>query len=72
MDWSLYFTFTEQKRLVQNYVTEACAVNGDELINKQCDVNLEASSLDIPVLPCNFVPIQPQFYNGTFYIMLLN
>ena len=57
--------FIEQRRLVHNYVTEACSVNEDVLINKQCDVNLEVSSLDIPVLPCNFVPIQPQFYTGS-------
>ena len=57
-------TSSEQTRLVKNYIAEACTVKKSILGNRPCDVTMEPMQLEIPVLPCNFIPIQPQLYTG--------
>jgi hypothetical protein len=56
-----YFN-AEQQRLIQNYINEACAIRRHFLGNRSCDINLESTALEVPMMPCNFVPIQPQLY----------
>jgi hypothetical protein len=57
-----YFN-TEQQRLVQNYIDEACAIRKGFLGNRSCDINVTPSKLNIPMVPCNFIPIQPRLYS---------
>ena len=54
----------EQERIVQNYIGEACAVKQSFASVHSCDINLSTPKLDIPMVPCNFIPIQPQLYTG--------
>ena len=48
----------------QNYMKEACGLRAALYVNRTCDVNVEADKLHIPIVPCNFVPIQPHDYTG--------
>ncbi len=64
LDLLVLFMLTEQQRLVHNYIQEACAIRKDFLGNRSCDISITPSKLDIPMVPCNFIPIQPRLYSG--------
>jgi hypothetical protein len=58
----------EQRRLMKNLAAEICAVtvgaqgNDDHWL--YCDRDLAPYRLETPILPCNFIPVQPRFYTG--------
>ena len=58
------FPFPEQDRLVANFITEACAVKRELIGNRTCDVHVTPAKLEIPMVPCNFIPVQPRLYKG--------
>ena len=58
------FPFSEQDRLVANFITEACAVKRELIGNRTCDVHVTPAKLEIPMVPCNFIPVQPRLYKG--------
>ena len=60
----LSFSSSEQDRLVENFITEACAVKKELLGNKSCDIHVTPAKLEIPMVPCNFIPVQPRLYKG--------
>ena len=51
----------EQQRLTESYRAELCSVMKSRW---GCDVDLTPPLLDIPVVPCNFIPIDAQLYSG--------
>ena len=69
-NYDIYLCFLEQKRLVANYNREACAVQRQLASNWTCDVAATPPRLEIPMLPCNFIPIQPQLYTSKLYIII--
>jgi hypothetical protein len=57
------FFNAEQWRLTKNYAAEICAIkkrSHDD--NWTCDVLVSPSRLEVPMLPCNFIPVQPHLY----------
>lgn len=54
----------EQRRLVDRYTAELCAVMDSEQTRWGCDVILDTRLLNIPIVPCNFIPIEAQLYLG--------
>lgn len=57
----------EQDRLVENYINEACSIKRHFLGNRTCDIRISPSRLEVPMVPCNFIPIQPQLYDGVYF-----
>ena len=60
----LCISIVEQSRLANNYMKEACSLHAALHGNRTCDIQIEPTKLHIPIVPCNFVPIQPQYYTG--------
>ena len=58
---------TDQKRWASSYIAEACVLRRGILDEDVCGLNDTAPQLDIPIVPCNFVPVQPNYYSGKFY-----
>ena len=56
--------FSEQDRIVKNFVKESCAIRSGILGNKTCSSGISALSLEVPMVPCNFIPLQSQIYRG--------
>ena len=55
--------FSEQERLAHNYIQEACAITRHQtsaISNFTCAIAPSVAKLNVPVLPCNFLPIAPQ------------
>ena len=65
-DVMLCFDVTEKERSVENYLAEVCAVQARD--NGTCKAQMDGFNLHIPVVPCNFVPVQPQHYYGNIHI----
>jgi len=57
----LLIVSVEQKRLMDAYGAELCSVMKTRW---DCEVTLTPPLLNIPVLPCNFIPIDAQLYTG--------
>jgi len=58
----------EQQRLTASYRAELCSVMKTRW---GCDVTLEPPLLNIPVVPCNFIPINAQLYSGIILLLML-
>ncbi len=43
---------------------EACAIRGITYSNGSCDITLETPQIKVPILPCNFLPVQSRSYSG--------
>ena len=52
----------EQRRLTESYRAELCSVMKTR---SGCDVKLSPHLLNVPVVPCNFIPVDAQLYSGT-------
>ena len=59
---------TEQKRRVSNYISEACAVRlfQQQPVDRICNIDVPIQRINIPILPCNFIPLEAQLYTGLF------
>ena len=55
---------SEHKRLADNYIAEGCIIRKGIIGNRTCDISVSPAQLDISMVPCNFIPIQPQLYTG--------
>ena len=60
--------FAEQKRLADNYIAEGCVIRKGIVGNRTCDISVNPAQLDISMVPCNFIPIQPKLYTGMQFI----
>lgn len=49
--------FVENKRRTNNYIIEACAIERNVSNNLSCSVSTSPFLLDVPLLPCNFIPV---------------
>lgn len=64
----LSFFNGEKRRRNKNYLKEACAIRKKSLEeNEPCDVHVNDNILDIPIIPCKFIPIRPKFYTGLLF-----
>jgi len=54
---------TEQKRLTEAYSVELCSVLKTRGWDCE-DMTLKSPLLNIPVVPCNFIPLDAQLYSG--------
>ena len=61
--------YAEQARLTRSYVSEVCAIERPSsvasAVNWTCGVYARSPSIHVPMLPCNFIPVQPRLYTGT-------
>jgi len=48
--------------MTEAYRVELCSVLRTD--RWQCDITLSPPLLNIPILPCNFIPIDAQLYSG--------
>ena len=57
---------SEQRWLVDNYIRETCAFHQLHIptSGRNCDIKVPLQNLDVPMLPCNFLPIEPRLYIG--------
>lgn len=58
---------SEQERLVGNYLRETCAIQNSLHSNYTCNITMETSLINLTMMPCNFVPLQPHFYKGILF-----
>ena len=65
----MYVRYAEQARLTRSYVSEVCAIERPSsvasAVNWTCGVYARSPSIHVPMLPCNFIPVQPRLYTGT-------
>ena len=63
---------TEEKRSADNYASEACSVKKLHVrANWTCHAATDQLSVDVPLVPCNFIPIKPLLYAGTLILILI-
>jgi len=53
----------EQKTLMESYTAELCSIVKSRW---GCDVAFTPPLLNIPVVPCNFIPVDAQLYSGMY------
>ena len=61
---------TDRRNRLGVYVAELCTLARNDThwlaINRVChDGSAEPAKWNIPILPCNFIAVQPQLYSGT-------